>query len=480
MKTQIIGLAASDAAVCAVLVDKLGQFLPAGLNLSETELSYVQSMIAAKERLFSVNQYSRLLVFGVIDSNLGQAAMAEAARKFGCDAAAFANKHKKASLEVIAAETLSALRVSVAEGAALGNYQFLRRFSKRDEKINSLNTVVVSGLDDTSLLQLNALVESVLMVRDLVNEPVNYMNAEQLADTAVRVGEANDIKVEVFDFTQIESLKMGGLLAVNKGSIDPPTFTVMEWKPANATNVQPVVLIGKGVTFDTGGLSLKPTAGSMDLMKSDMAGAAVVIGTLNAIAAAKLPVYVVALIPATDNRPGGNAYAPGDVITMHNGKTVEVLNTDAEGRMILADALSYSKLYNPELVIDLATLTGAAVRAIGKEASVIMGTADDGVFASLEESGFAVHERVVRFPFWDDYSEYIKSDIADMKNIGGADAGAITAGKFLQNFVESPWIHIDIAGPALLGASDSYRPKGGSGYGVRLLFEFLKKRAELQ
>ena len=229
------------------------------------------------------------------------------------------------------------------------------------------------------------------------------------------------------------------------------------------------------MVYDTGGLSLKPTPGSMDTMKCDMAGAACMAGTIYLAALQKLKVHVIGLIPATDNRPGLNAYTPGDVITMFDGTTVEVLNTDAEGRMILADALSYAAKYKPELVIDAATLTGAALRAIGTKASVIMGNAGKDVFEKLEESGDEVHERVVRFPFWDDYLEEMKSSIADLKNIGGPNAGMITAGKFLEHFVKAPYVHMDIAGPAWLDAKEDYKGQGGTGAGIRLLYTYLKK-----
>jgi leucyl aminopeptidase len=213
----------------------------------------------------------------------------------------------------------------------------------------------------------------------------------------------------------------------------------------------------------------------MDVMKSDMAGAATVIGALYLAVLQKLKVHVIALVPSTDNRPGMNAYTPGDVITMFDGTTVEVLNTDAEGRMILADALAYAEKYKPELVLDAATLTGAAVRAIGTKASIIMGNADDKYFNQLEKAGNETHERVVRFPFWDDYLEEMKSSIADLKNIGGPNAGMITAGKFLEHFVKSPYIHMDIAGPSWLDGREDYKGQGGTGAGVRLLYNFLKK-----
>jgi len=212
----------------------------------------------------------------------------------------------------------------------------------------------------------------------------------------------------------------------------------------------------------------------MDLMKSDMAGAAAVIGTFEAIVKNKLPLHVIGLIPATDNRPGENAYVPGDVVKMHNGMTGEMLNADAEGRMILADALSYAQQYKPALVIDLATLTGAAVAAIGKEGIVAMGTATTEQMDQIKLAGNNVHERIAEMPYYDEYDAYIKSDIADMKNIGGPTAGCITAGKFLERYTKYHWIHLDIAGTAFLTAEDNYKGKNGTGVGVRLLYDFLK------
>jgi leucyl aminopeptidase len=367
-------------------------------------------------------------------------------------------------------------QLNVAEGMLLSSYQFIKYFKDADKKKLGLETVLLSK--EVSSKKINELIDiakAVFWARDRVNEPVSHLNATQLAEAISELGTEAGMTVQVLEKTQIESLKMGGLLAVNKGSIDQPTFTIVEYKPEKAINKKPIVLVGKGVVYDTGGLSLKPTPGSMDVMKSDMAGAACMAGTIYLAALQKLKVHIIALIPATDNRPGLNAYAPGDVITMYDGTTVEVLNTDAEGRMILADALAYSNKFKPELVIDAATLTGAALRAIGTKASVIMGNADDKVFDQLEKAGNEVHERTVRFPFWDDYATEIKSSIADLKNLGGPNAGMITAGKFLEHFVKSPYIHMDIAGPAWLDAKEDYKGQGGTGAGIRLLFNFLKK-----
>ncbi len=365
--------------------------------------------------------------------------------------------------------------IFVAEGLALANYQFLRYFNDADKKANKLNTIYLQeDIDSEEIESMNNTIKAVFWARDMVNEPVSYLTATKLADEIELLSKDAPISVDIFHKAKIEALKMGGLLAVNKGSIDPPTFTVIEYKPKKATNKKPIVLVGKGVVYDTGGLSLKPTKGSMDSMKCDMGGAACVTGAIYAAALNKLNVHIIGLIPSTDNRPGGNAYAPGDVITMFDGTTVEVLNTDAEGRMILADALAYSKKYDPELVIDAATLTGAAVVAIGTKASCIMGNASEKVFSQLDKAGNEEHERVVRLPFWDEYYEEVKSKVADLKNLGGPYAGMITAGKFLEHFVKAPYVHIDIAGPAWLDSEENYKGVGGTGVGVRLLYNFLK------
>ena len=360
------------------------------------------------------------------------------------------------------------------EGLYLSDYQFLKYFSDKDKKKNKLNTVKVKGISQKKVDELKNVIEAVLWVRTLVNEPVSYLDAERLAMELHKKTQNDGLKVKVLHKKDIENLRMGGLLAVNKGSVIPPTFTIMEWKPKNAKNKKPVVLVGKGIVYDTGGLSLKPTSHSMDLMKSDMAGAAMMAGTLDAVSKNKLPIWVIALIPATDNRPGKNAYAPGDVIEMYDGTTVEVLNTDAEGRMILADAIAYANQYKPEVIIDAATLTGAAVRAIGDKAAIVMGNAPKKYIKNLQKSGKKVHERLVEFPFWDEWKDEMKSDIADMKNIGNGNAGMITAGKFLEHFAKHPYIHIDIAGPAFLESAQDYKGKGGTGFGVRLMYEFLK------
>ncbi|WP_258540688.1 leucyl aminopeptidase family protein [Parvicella tangerina] len=400
---------------------------------------------------------------------------AEKLRKTG---AAITKKLNDAKLSNVLVKSISKNddALYIVEGMALSNYQFLKYFSDKKKKANSLENILVEegNISSKKTAEMWSVVEAVLKARDLVNEPQSYLSAPQLSVEIQEMGMYAGFDVTVLDQAKIESLKMGGLLAVNKGSVAPCTFNILEYKPKKAKNKKPLILVGKGVVYDTGGLSLKPTANSMDFMKSDMGGAAVVAGTLQAIAKAGLNVHVIGLIPATDNRPGGDAYAPGDVIKMYDGSTVEVLNTDAEGRMILADALAYAKKYDPELVIDFATLTGAAMRAVGSHASVVMGSADEKVFNRLSEAGNEVYERQARMPFYEEYGEEIKSQIADIKNLGGPTAGAITAGKFLEHFTDYPWVHMDIAGPAWVTSPKGYFTFGGSGVGVRMMFEYLK------
>lgn len=393
----------------------------------------------------------------------------------------YAQSHKTARVQIIVRlgdEQWSndAYAQALGEVPLLSCYRF-GKYKKEPDPAPVIETLINTGRADTEAgVRFGATVAgAVCEVRDLVNEPPNVLDAPALAAAAVRMGEQYGFQVEVLEKGRIESLRMGGLLAVNRGSQTPPTFSILTYKPANARNSKPVVLVGKGLTFDTGGLSLKPTPGSMDSMKCDMAGGATVIGTIAALAATEAPVWVIGLVPSTDNRPGELAFTPNDVITMYDGTHVEVLNTDAEGRMILADALAFAKQYDPELVIDLATLTGSAVMAVGVGAAVVMGTAAQELKTAIIDSGFRMHERLVELPIWDDYAEQLKSDIADLKNIGGRYAGAITAGKFLQHFTAYPWLHIDIAGPAYLDKPEHYRSKNGTGYGVRLLTDFLSR-----
>ena len=436
---------------------------------SKEELNYIKTQLKAENKLVVINRLSHV-VFVVFTDKGDDYKANQVARKSASKLVEKANELKIDEL-VISSSLLTV--AAFIEGLLLSDYQFLKYVT--DKKINTLKKInVVAKISSAELEEVIIVAKATNFAKNLVNEPVSFLNATQLADEAKKMGAEAGFKVEVFGKSKIETLKMGGLLAVNKGSIDQPTFTILEWNPKNAKNKKPIILVGKGVVYDTGGLSLKPTPNSMDTMKCDMGGGAAVIGAFYAIAKNKLPYHVIGLIPATDNRPGGNAYAPGDVITMHNNKTVEVLNTDAEGRMILADALSYAQKYKPELVLDVATLTGAAANAIGHYGVVAMGNADEKVMNKLKTSGNNVYERIVEFPFWDEYSDQLKSSIADMTNLGNGMGGAITAGKFLEKFTDYSYIHLDIAGPAFIKKSVDYISQGGTGVGVRLFYDFIK------
>ena len=441
------------------------------LNISSKELKYIKQKIKKKEKIITINQYSRFLIIINLGGNKIQNKYFELLRKTGAEIQSILKSHT--ALVLVNENKKSKDILSLAEGIALKNYCFDRHKSKKDKSL--LKTVYIQNVAKQEITELQNIINAVYLTKNLINEPFSHLKAQDLANEAKKVAKKYNLNVTVYNKRKIQSLKMGGLLAVNQGSLDEPTFTILEWKPKNIKNKKPLVLVGKGIVYDTGGLSLKSTSNSMDLMKIDMGGAGTIIGAMQAIAANKINKHVIALLPATDNRPSGNAYAPGDVITMYDGTTVEVLNTDAEGRLILADALSFAKKYNPELVIDMATLTGSAVAAIGNYGSVSMHENAEKQHAELKKTGDLVNERLAEFPFWDDYNSLLESEIADIKNIGGPYAGAITAGKFLANFINYPWIHIDLSG-VYSKTNYGYIGKGATGFGVRLLYYFIKNK----
>lgn len=452
----------------------------AQMQLTGEERDYLLERWRMEEHLVEINRYTNKLLIVTIPSAKNENIALEGWRRKGNEVAQWAKKEKLQTIAVLSLLENSGWLIAFAEGVLLGSYQFLKYQSKAEKLRTTLSEISFSGdqLTEKQMTELSILSKAVFTARDMVNEPVISLNTEKFGTLVAEISKEAGIHTEILGKAQIEALGMGGLLAVNKGSLDPPSFLILEWKPEQPLNNQPIVLVGKGVVFDTGGLSLKPTAKSMDYMKCDMAGAAAVAGAINVAAANQLPLHLVVLIPVTDNRPGGNAITPGDVITISNGATVEVLNTDAEGRLILADALTYAKRYNPMLVIDLATLTGSAAATLGIHGIAAMGNEPNELFDLLMEAGEKVYERLVKLPLWEEYDEMIKSTIADMKNIGGAEAGAISAGKFLQRFVDYPWIHLDIAGPSYLHAADHYRTIGGTAAGVRLLSEFFNSLVE--
>jgi leucyl aminopeptidase len=373
------------------------------------------------------------------------------------------------------------LAQAIIEGALLAAYRFDKYQTQNPEEKFTPTAFALITPNRKRLPRLmkgvnlaRILCKSVYLVRDLANAPGNEITPDALARHARIAGRGSRVAVQVLDERRIARLGMGGLVGVAQGSTHPPRFIVMDYKPRKTSRRVPtIVLVGKGVTFDSGGISIKPSA-NMAEMKMDMSGAAAVIGTLQAVAALGLPLHLVGLIPAAENLPGGRALKPGDILKHLNGMTSEIDNTDAEGRLILADALVYAARYSPDLVIDLATLTGAVVVALGHVATGMLGTAQHAM-RQIEEAGLRTYERVWQLPLFEEYERLIKSDVADVKNTGGRWAGAITGALFLKKFTGTyPWVHLDIAGTAIAEEATEYVPKGGSGVGVRLLVDLLR------
>jgi leucyl aminopeptidase len=368
---------------------------------------------------------------------------------------------------------------AVVEGLLLGAYQFDRYLSEREDQGPAVlkGFLLVQGSKDFDLAEramerAGHIVEGVTLARDLVNEPGNVKSPAYLAGQARELSEQLGIKCEILEQEQLAALGCGALLGVAQGSSRAPKLITLEYHGGNQ-DARPIVLVGKGVVFDAGGISLKP-AEKMDEMKMDMAGGAVVLGVLKAAALLKLPINLVGIVPAVENLPSGTAYRPGDILTSLSGKTIEVLNTDAEGRLILADALTYAARYQPRVVIDLATLTGACIIALGHHAAAVLGN-HDGLIRQLIQAGERCGEKLWQLPLWQEYAAQLKSHVADMKNIGGRPAGTITAAAFLQKFADDyTWAHLDIAGTAWEEKGQPCTPKGGTGFGVRLLLEYLQ------
>jgi len=444
-------------------------------DFSTLEIDYITRTYSDKNKLIVINRFSHLVAIRLCNNPLENL---EKLRNDGATLVKQLSSEKQTSIAILDYCSDPQQTLAVAEGMMFASYQFTKYKSKREDLPCALSEIAV--LSETvakeQIEELSNLMNAVNFARDLINETPAALTATDLANLATEKTAAFNIQSTTYHKDALFEMNFGGLLAVNRGSVDPPTFTVLEYKPQNCINTKPYVIVGKGVVYDTGGINLKTMPGGLDDMKCDMSGAAAVIGTLSAVAANQLPIHLIGLIPATDNRPGFNAYVPGDVIQMHSGATVEVMNTDAEGRLILADALSYAQQLNPELVIDLATLTGSAMVAIGSYGSVAMGTTDSNINQQLTEIGELTGERLTWFPFWEEYDELLKSEVADMKNIGGREAGAITAGKFLARFTNYPWIHLDIAGTAFLNKPYGYRAVGATGVGVRLLYRYFKSR----
>ncbi len=371
---------------------------------------------------------------------------------------------------------------AVTEGALLGTYTFRKHITKEEDKPGEIKQLSIAGADG-SKSQLEGGVnkgqiisEATNLARDMVNEPANFMTPADMAQMAARVAESRGLEITVFDAEQMKEMGMGGILGVAQGSQQPPKFMVMNYK-GTAAREPDIALVGKGITFDSGGISIKP-AEKLEEMKGDMAGGAAVMAAMAAIARLKPKVNVMALIPATENLPDGRALKPGDVLTAMNGKTIEIISTDAEGRLILADALSYAKKQGAKKMVDAATLTGACRIALGDICTGAFGNNQeliDRVLAAGEEAG----ELIWQMPMYDEYKEQNKSDIADIKNVGGRLGGAITAAKFLAEFVDdTPWVHLDIAGTSLSDKERGYQIKGATGVPVRTLVNLVLSLTE--
>ena len=371
---------------------------------------------------------------------------------------------------------------AMVEGAILGSYQFTvyRSEAASGHEVAGMNILIPRK---GQLRQVTegirrgvATAEATVFVRDLCNHPSNVLTPTRVANEAKTIAKAEGITIKILEQKEMERLGMGALLGVARGSQEPPKFIILEYNGAKNKDVRPVVLVGKTITFDTGGISLKP-AENMEHMKADMTGGAEVLASIRAAARLKLPLRLISILPVAENMPGGRAMKPGDIVTTLSGKTVEVQNTDAEGRLILADGLAYAMRYKPAALIDIATLTGACVVALGQFAIGMFGS-DQPLKEQVRKSGQKAGERVWEMPLWEEYFEQLKSDVADMRNIGGRGGGMITAALFLSKFVgDCPWVHLDIASTDWSERERAYIPKGPTAIGTRLLVQYLIDRS---
>lgn len=477
MKPEIIKnsqISPDQSVVCILGKDEIPEFL----RLSKAEKEYALKQLRSKEEHVFINSYFKCTYLIRVKDKSDDFRKKEEIRRAASVLKKLIRSNNHSELVITSYKAYKGAIEDFTEGFLLSIYSFEKyKTEVEDKKKNKYPSklLLYGDTDKSEVKWIEVLSDAVWFVRDLINEPVNHLNASALASQIQKSGKSAGFKVEILNKGKIEALKMGGILAVNKGSVDPPVFCILEWKPDKCVNKQPLVLVGKGIVYDTGGLNIK-TGDYMDNMKGDMAGAAAITGAMYVAAKSKIPLHIIGLVPATDNRPGGNAYTQGDIIKMHNGMSVEIGNTDAEGRLILADAISYAAKYKPELIINIATLTGSAAVTFGNQAIATMSNAERKYVELLTECGNIVHERIGELPFWEEYGEMIKSDVADIRNVGeGREAGAITAGKFLEKFTKYPLIHLDIAGTGLLKKDDYYRLKDGPGSGLRLIATFIRK-----
>jgi len=443
-------------------------------KMGETAVLYSRGAVPARRvMLIGLGERSSF----ALDHVRRVAAMAaRAARKLGVARYHFAMLGE-GSAEMQARDVSQAM----VEGTILGAYEFVEHKTALEDRQPALQelTLVLAG-GDTAAAQQGAqdgqtIAESVALVRDLVNQPGNYLTPTLLAEVAQEMASPLGLQCQVLDEAQMADLGMGALLGVAQGSEEPAQFIILEHN-GDRTDLDTYVVVGKGITFDSGGISIKPSEG-MEAMKDDMAGAAVTLGVLRSVALLGLPLRIIGLVPTTENLPSGKAYKPGDVLKSMSGLTIEVISTDAEGRLILADALDYAKRYQPKGVVDLATLTGACVVALGQVASGLMSN-NPALAAALKEASRASGEKIWELPLFEEYAEQIKSDVADVKNTGGRPAGAITGAMFLSKFAAGyPWAHLDIAGTSWADKENGYLVRGATGHGVRLLVQWLRSLA---
>lgn len=462
--------------------EEVSSLLGSGAMGEEAALAAIESgSFAAKkeETLLLHTARGRVLLLGLGKGEelsqerlrRGYAAAVKWCREKNCTAIA-------TSLPSISSLSKEEVARAITEGVALADYAFLRHKSCDKTKLLETLTLAAATKREKAVAERSmTIARSVHLARDLVNENADVVTPQYLSELARSFAKKyRSVTTTIFDKSRLVKEKMGLILAVSRGSPCDPALIIMKYR-GNPRAEEHTLLVGKGVTYDTGGLNLKPT-GSMETMRCDMGGAAALFGTIDAIASLALPVNVTAVIPATENGIDAASYKPGDIYVGFSGKSVEIANTDAEGRLILADALAYScKKLKPTRIIDLATLTGAMVIALGSEATGLMSN-DDTLAEQLAAAGESSYERVWRLPLYEEYKKLLKSDFADIKNSGGRGAGSITAALFLQEFVDKnlPWAHLDIAGTAFLSSCDGYRPKNGTGVGVRLLVDLLEQQ----
>jgi leucyl aminopeptidase len=437
---------------------------------------YAKEFRGRKNEVFLLPAPSDVKPSRILLAGLGKRTevVAETLRQAGGKSATYLRELgiKDVALSTSLISSLNPNPADFAEGALLGLYTY-GRYKKEAEKESLRRLTVLAGPSKelrSSLDWMKTVASAVWFTRDLINTPANDMTPSHLAKAALAL-KAGNLTVKVLEKKDAQRLGMGSFLSVAKGSHEPPKFIILEYKGSGQA---PVVIVGKAITFDSGGLSLKPADG-MEKMKYDMAGGAATLGVLKAVSEARIPVHLIGILPATENLPGGSATRPGDVVRALDGTTIEITNTDAEGRLVIADGLSYARRLKPEAIVDIATLTGACSIALGSEAMAIMGN-DQKLIAAVKRSSEAVYERVWEMPLFEEYREYLKSDIADTKNAAGRTGSLVSAASFLSRFAgDVPWVHLDIAGTAWAEKEKPYTPKGATGIGVRLLSQFIRE-----